>query len=81
MPIYILRCEKCDHESEVLMGMSDQIPFCSKCGGDLVKVPALGDFQLKGKRDGWSYPAASVSDGVGVRARQREGRPGKKVHR
>jgi len=78
-PIYVLRCKSCGHESEVLMGMSEQIPFCSQCKGDLEKVMSLCDFHLHG--DGWDYPAATIADPVGRNARQREGRPGKKVRR
>ena len=68
MPIYSFRCDKCGHQFDELMKMSDPNPTCPKvvlidpphtlegvpvlCGCSTTKLLSAGSFQLKGS--GWA---------------------------
>lgn len=52
MPIYDLKCIRCEHEFEFMKIKSDEIAKCPKCdaeGKDLVQKPPTGiSFDFKG---------------------------------
>ena len=53
MPIYEYRCQKCQHEMEIIQKMSDEaLTTCPDCGKEgLTKLISRSSFQLKGT--GW----------------------------
>jgi putative FmdB family regulatory protein len=52
LPIYEYKCEKCDHELEVIQKFSDEpVTVCPECNGKMSKKMSLSAFHLKGS--GW----------------------------
>ncbi|MBO8166420.1 MAG: zinc ribbon domain-containing protein [Thermotogae bacterium] len=37
MPLYRFVCSVCHHEESLLLKINEEVPPCSKCGGELVK--------------------------------------------
>lgn len=53
MPTYNYKCQKCEHEFEIVQRITDKpLTDCSKCDGELQKVIYPSKFQLKGS--GWT---------------------------
>ncbi len=47
MAIYELRCEKCEHEFEVLQKFDDPLPECPECGeGPVIRLMSTGGFTI-----------------------------------
>lgn len=51
MPLYQWKCNKCNHEFEIMQKMSDKNPECPKCQGITSKQLGAPVFHLKG--GGW----------------------------
>jgi len=52
MPIYEYRCEKCQHQFDLLQKITDEpVKECPECGGPVTKLVSSTSFILKGS--GW----------------------------
>ncbi len=52
MPIYEYRCEKCQHQFDLLQKITDEpVKECPECGGPVSKLISSTSFILKGS--GW----------------------------
>ena len=69
MPLYLFRCTRCDHQSEVLLPMGETADrTCSECG-----APARHRFaRIAVKYNGWGFTATDslVSDTKGKNFKQ-----------
>lgn len=64
MPLYDVKCEKCEHQEEVLARINVQL-VCSKCGAQTKKQIGLSSFRLEGGgwgKDLYSKPATKSKD-------------------
>jgi len=59
MPLYELKCEKCNHIFEVIQKYDEPLPICEnkECDGEIKKIVSKTSFALKGGgwfKDGYS---------------------------
>jgi len=52
MPLYGWKCQKCNHEFEIIQTMNEPKPLCPECQGRVEKQIGRTSFKLKGP--GWS---------------------------
>ena len=64
MPIYEYRCEKCQHQFDLLQKITDEpVKECPECGGPVSKLISSTSFILKGS--GWYVTDYGKGNGSG----------------